>query len=125
MDQRNHRRGRYQCKPPAGAGNNQRREQKIQEPQYQICLPMLRHHYPGNAGGQCNLRGLRRAFRAGIKIKGGGREASAKLFLHFLAENFSASAHIQRCSNSKAIIPAGGQQAGKRRFASVIVKFIQ
>ena len=125
MDQRNHRRGRYQCKPPAEAGDNQRRQQEIQKPQYQICLPLLRHYYPGNPRGERNLRGLRRAFRTGIKIKGGGREASAKLCIYFLAENFSASAYIQRCSNSKSIIPAAGQQVGKRRFASVIVKFIQ
>lgn len=69
MNQGNHRRGRYQCKPPAGAGDNQMRKQEIQEPQYQICLPLLRHHYPSNAGGECNLWGLRRAFRAGIKQK--------------------------------------------------------
>lgn len=55
-------------------------EQEIQEPQYQICLPLLRHHYPGNARGQCNLWRLRRTFRTGIKTKGGGRKASAKLF---------------------------------------------
>ena len=32
MDQRNHRRGWYQCKPPAGAWNHQRREQKSKKP---------------------------------------------------------------------------------------------
>ncbi len=69
MDQRNHRRDGYQRKPPAGAGNDQKREQKIQEPQYQICLPLLQHHYPGNAGGQCDLWGLQKAFRAGIKTQ--------------------------------------------------------
>ena len=44
-----------------------------------VC-PLLRHHYPGNAGGQCNLRGLRRGFPSGNKKKAGGREVPAKLF---------------------------------------------
>ena len=43
-----------------------------------VC-PSLRHHYPGNAGGQCNLRRLWRGFRAGIR-KSGSRKVPAKLF---------------------------------------------
>lgn len=125
MDQRNHRRGRYQCQPPAGAGNDQRRKQEVQEPQYQICLPLLRHHYPGNARGQCNLWRLRRAFRAGMKTKGGGREASAKLFLYFLAGNFSASAYLKRCSNSKLIMPASRQLNRNLGFTLITVNFLK
>ena len=58
MEQKNHRRGQHSCQPPTRTGNGKRREQKIPKPQYQICLPMLRHNYLGNAGGQCNLWGL-------------------------------------------------------------------
>lgn len=125
MDQRNHRRGRYQRKPPAGAGNDQRRKQEIQEPQYQICLSLLRHHYPGNARGQCNLWGLRRAFRAGMKTNGGDREASAKLFLYFLAGNFSASAYLKRCSNSKLIMPAARQLKRNPGFILITVNLLK
>ena len=71
MDQGNLGRGQNQRQPLTGGRHHQRREQKIQEPQYQICLPLLRNHHPGNTGGQCNLRGLQRAFRAGIKKESG------------------------------------------------------
>ena len=36
----------------------EKRRQQIQEPQYQICLPGMRRHYPRHARGKCNMRGL-------------------------------------------------------------------
>ncbi len=39
---------------------------EIHQPQYQICLPLLRHHHPGDPRGKRDLRRLRRAFRAGM-----------------------------------------------------------
>lgn len=68
-------------------------------------LSLVLTHHLGNVRGQCNLWGLRGAFRAGIKIKGGGRKDFAKSFLYFLTGNFFAYAYLRRCSNSKLITP--------------------
>ena len=61
MDQRNFGRGQNQRQPLAGGRRHQGRKQEIHQQKHQICLPLLRRHHSGNAGGQCNLWGLRRA----------------------------------------------------------------
>ncbi len=42
---------RHPCQPSAGSRRLQRWAQKIHQPQYQIHLPLLRHHHPGNPRG--------------------------------------------------------------------------